>query len=245
MGQLRKVLRNVIIPWGGNGFKYCHLVASSTGVGNGVHLVDIWARSVSRLAVHADLSAFNGLAAGAISDKRRKKARIEASPLFADQVRVAAGELVGFHMSGPGAPAFFDSSYFDGDDAQRRRGVMYRRLLTAAYRREQDKDIGEKLVARGCQIHPESVQWVRRHFAALPAKATTLRAHLFRALTNSVYSERRYLPVLQPDDKLRAAMPRTPCFLCGMHDDGTEHVYGACAVLRWPGCSSPQSPGWT
>jgi ribonuclease HI len=111
-----------------------------------------------------------------------------------------------------------------------RRKLMYGRLLTAGYGDAQGTDLAAKLVARGCTVGPDSVRWLLRHCESLPAKTDHLRSHWFRALTNSLFSARRHLPVLQPDPALRAAMPRSPCPLCGEHDDGVEHVLGHCPV---------------
>ena len=230
MSVLQKAIREVIIPWGGSGFKYCHLVATPTGVGLGTQLVDVWARSVARLAVKADLTVHDGAVASMYSGPGGRQTLGSTSPLLADQIQLAATELAGWHLSGSGAPTDFDSAVFAGSTPLIRRRLMYNRLLVAGYRREQDVDLAQKLGARGCRVGPDSVRWLRHHFACLPAKADSLRAHLFRALTNSLFSERRYLPVTQPNAALRAVMPRTPCFLCREHDDGVDHVYGHCRV---------------
>ena len=230
MNMLRKAIRAVIIPWGGTGFKYCHLVATPTGVGLGTQLVDIWARSVARLAEKADLIKHNGALATMYTGSDGRQSLVSATPLITDQIQLAATELVGWHLSGPGAPTVFDATLFAGSSSPIRRRLMYNRLVLVGYRREQDMDLYQKMSARGCCMGPESTRRLRRHFSNLPAKADSLRAHLFRALTNSLYSERRYLPVTQPDAALRAAIPRTPCFLCRDHDDGVNHVYGHCRV---------------
>jgi ribonuclease HI len=65
----------------------------------------------------------------------------------------------------------------------------------------------------------------------LPVRPKFLRYHLFGMLMNSLYSDRRYLPVLVPDKRTRDATPRTPCWICGQHDDGVDHVYGDCEVV--------------
>jgi hypothetical protein len=40
-GLVAKAVRDVLIPWGGKGFKYCHLLATAKGVGCGPPLVDL------------------------------------------------------------------------------------------------------------------------------------------------------------------------------------------------------------
>ena len=94
-------------------------------------MTDVWARSVARLADRADLSTFDGLSADAFAGKNGLQARTVASPLEKDQVRLAATELAGYHMTGPGAPKVFNKSFFDADTSALRRGVMYRRLVFA------------------------------------------------------------------------------------------------------------------
>ena len=76
----------------------------------------------------------------------------------------------------------------------------------------------------------ESVTLVRRCYALLPPGAKYLRAHSFRVLTNSLYSARRWMPVVITDKATRDAATRVPCWLCGKGDDGVEHVGGACDV---------------
>jgi ribonuclease HI len=194
--------------------------------------VDIWARSVARLAARADLSLLDGTVASDFAGRFGRQATADTSLLLEDQVRLAAVELAGWHLTGHGGPPKFDAADFAGPSPALRRGTIYRRLLVAGYRREQDFDIAAKLRARGCAVHADSVEWVRRTYSLLPAGAKFLRAHSFRVLTNSLFSARRWLPVVCADKTKRDALVRLPCWLCGLGDDGVDHVGGHCGVTR-------------
>lgn len=238
-----RLVRNYIMPGGGTWSKYYHYIAGKGELGPGAPVRDIWAASLTELAMRADLSDYEGRTH--IRPGARRFSSMRVTKFVADAGRELATYCLAVGTADQGGVhvAFDPSQFSDLQDSKLRKRMyecMVRGHLLTSRR---DADLGAKIAARlrvavmdegpdGLEevehsIDPpvDAVRWVHKHFSSLVKTLPRVaRHHQFNIYFNANVFERRVRRFAN-DGVVHA------CFLCGEFEDGEEHVYGACVVV--------------
>ena len=235
-GRYMAALRRAIIPFNSSASKYIHFVGPGHRFGAASPVRDLWAWSTATLAAKADLGPFQGMPKSNFVDSKGLGLHGKSTSLaVTDSFSNAARDfIIALFIYFPDLHSF-DGLALSLLSPLKRRASIYNSLIMCGYFQDQDSDLAEKLVRRGAASSLADclplVPLIHRNFSFLAKSRTRLGHFTFALITNSIPTERRRMVIQFPNKMIRDAAPRLPCFICGLADDGSEHVHGSCTPV--------------
>ena len=226
------------------GYKWFHLIRAPGCFGPSPPLIDPWARALTTLAPHTDLTKWNGITADEIEDLRRDEpyqalvsAPYEGNLRLKNLQRIAAVDFVVADLyaqyPADGEEATFDAAPFQGPGTILRdaRRAMYNRVVFSdLHLKDQAPYLITKFTTpeRGLVCTPAHLASFHANFAALASVKPHFANVQFKLTLNALPTDRRMLWTVVRDKATRDATPRPPCYICGDAGgvDSMEHLLG-------------------
>jgi ribonuclease HI/exonuclease III len=233
LGKVRKAARDIIIPYGGTGYKYIHLVGGQERISSAPPIRDITALSIATLAAKSDFSEWD-------QHRREELPPMKSSSMkISEHIRAASRDTVYYHLSSDewGVTSSFQTDSLIKDSAAENRKRIYKRLIYTIFTWEtQNPDVEIIAARRELTIHqPEGITAIRlcpttptaelinRNYARLPCHWPKQIRHInFSFFFNALASTERRKDFDENTMK---------CPMCGYINDDASHILVSCVPV--------------
>ena len=221
---VRRVVRRVVISYGGNAFPYENLIAPHGLMGLATPLKDLWAYSVSLLAAQADLTPYQDIT----STQKLPKMKPSVSMRPSRQIQDNGRDFVQWELYLQKSEALqsdshpkFDAGKYSKLAPKKRRSTFYNILIRALLVvKKREVDLRKKMTARGLPTS-QRVSLLCSRFRLLstrmPAKARYYQMALLHNAVSTGKRNRRFLG---------NSLSQVTCTLCKSGSDSIEHYHG-------------------